>query len=201
MPNLPSFAAASIGCGAAVGMSALTYVFQAPWVLSLVYSTYAGLVVPELLLFEVAWLLATIDRLLDLSVSLSLVLWIALAILVTLSVRDPAGVFKVLGAAVLLLGGTWLLFAYKYAAVSGLGILLLPFLVWRLLLTLCLTWVTAGVLVLPFWLKARRVSEAIPTPTAVRFVCQGCGAEYSSNPSVCVRCGAEGAIRKKPNRI
>jgi hypothetical protein len=177
-------------------MGALTYVSQTPSLQTLVYSTYAGLVTPEIQRFEVAWLLATIDRLLDLSTTCSLILWIGLIILVTLSVRHPTSVFKALGATVLLLSGTWLLFAYKYAAVSGLGVLLLPFSAWRLLLTLCFAWAIAGVLVLPFWLKAREISESIRAPNAVRFVCRECGAEYNSNPAVCSHCGAEGTIRR-----
>ena len=196
MPNLPSAAAASIGLGAALAMGTFTFLFQTASVQTLVNTTYAGLVAPAVQRFEVAWLLATIDRLLDLSVTYSLILWIGFPVVVTLSVRQPAGVFKALGAGVLLPAGTWLLFAYKYLAVGGLSAVFPPFLLWRLSATLCFSWIIAGVLVLPFWLRGRRVSELTKAPTAVRFVCQQCGAEYGSNPTVCVRCGAEGTVRK-----
>lgn len=196
MPNLPSAAAASIGLGAALAMGMFTFLFQTASVQTLVYTTYASLVAPAVQQFEVAWLLATIDRLLDLSVTYSLLLWIGFPVIVALSVRQPAGVFKALAAGVLLPAGTWLLFAYKYVAVSGLSGVFPPFLLWRLLVTLCFAWVIAGVVVLPFWLRGRRVSESTKAPAAVHFVCQQCGAQYSSNPAVCVRCGAEGTVRK-----
>jgi hypothetical protein len=177
-------------------MGVFTFLFQTASVQALVYTTYAGLVAPAVERFEVAWLLATIDRLLDLSVTYSLLLWIGFPAIAALSVRQPAGVFKALAAGVLLPAGTWLLFAYKYLAVSGLSAVFLPFLLWRLVATLCFAWVIAGVLVLPFWLRGRKASESTKAPTAIRFVCQQCGAEYGSNPAVCVRCGAEGKVRE-----
>jgi hypothetical protein len=177
-------------------MGTFTFLFQGASVQTLVYTTYAGLVAPAVQRFEVAWLLATIDRLLDLSVNCSLLLWIGFPVIVALSVRQPAGVFKALATGVLLPAGTWLLFAYKYLAVDGLSAVFPPFLLWRLLVTLCFAWAIAGVLVLPFWLRSRKVSESTKAPTAVRYVCQQCGAEYTSNPAICVRCGAEGTVRK-----
>lgn len=196
MPNLPSAAAACIGLGAALAMGTFTFLFQTASVQALVYTTYAGLLTPGVQRFEVAWLLATIDWLLDLSVTWSLLLWICFAVVVGLSVRQPAGVFKAVSAGVLLPAGTWLLFAYKYVAVSGLGAVFPPFLFWRLFMTLCFAWLITGLLVLPFWLKGRKASESTKAATAVRFVCQQCGAEYDSNPVVCVRCGAEGTVRR-----
>jgi hypothetical protein len=196
MPNLPSAVAASVGVAAALAMGTFTFVFENVALKALVYNTYGGLVAPGVQLFEVAWLLATIDQLLDLSVMWSFLLWIVFPVVAALTVRKPAGVFKIVATGVLVPAGTWLLFAYKYIAVGGLAAAFLPFLMWRLFMTLCLVAVTAAVLVFPFWLRSHLAFKSVKTPRAIRFACQKCGAEYNSNPVVCVRCGAEGAIRE-----
>ncbi len=151
MPNLPSAAAVCIGLGAALAMGIATFLLQTASVQALVYTTYGGLVTPAVQRFEVAWLLATIDWLLDLWATWSLLLWVCFVFVVALSLRQPAPMIKAVSAGVLLPAGTWLLFAYKYAAVGGLGAVFPGFLLWRMLMTLCLVWFLGGLLVLPFY--------------------------------------------------
>jgi len=196
MPHLSSAAATSLGFGGSLALGMLTYLFQNISIQNLVYSTYAGFVAPGVQLFEVAWLLATIDWLLDLSVGWSLILWTCFAVVVALGVRQPSGVLKAVSTGILLPAGIWLLFAYKYLALSGLGAALPSFLLWRLFTTLCFGCVVASVLTIPFLLRGRKLSKPAKASMAVRFVCQRCGAEYKSNPAVCVRCGAEGTVRR-----
>jgi hypothetical protein len=195
MPNLRSRVAVPLGLIIALIMSTTIFFFDNSIVQSLVQTTYAVFIDPNQL-FEIAWLLATIDTLLNLTNPLSLILWCTLIICGSLAIHSMNSALKMIGAAIIFPGGTWILFAYKYAYQIGLSIpFLFYFLIWRLIIPLGLSLSATGIISIPFWVLNRRRPIIVEKPAVIHFVCQKCGAEYRSNPIVCVHCGSEGEIK------
>ncbi|MFX1563527.1 MAG: hypothetical protein ACFFDP_09490 [Promethearchaeota archaeon] len=195
MPNLRSRAAVPLGLLTVLIMSTAIYFIDKSGVQSLVYTTYVSFISPNQL-YEIAWVLATIDNLLNLTNPLSLILWCILIIGGSLAFHNMNSALKMMGTAFIFPGATWLLFAFKYAPQIGLNSLfLISFFIWRFIIPLGLGLSTTVILTIPFWIINRRQPTTIEKPPVILFVCQRCGAEYRSNPIVCVNCGSEGEIR------
>lgn len=193
----PSSAAVPLGIILASFLALLVFVMEGTLLSTIVFTTYHGLVdsSASATFFEVAWLLATLDWLLNLSSLLSLVLWCSLVVLSILVFRQLSSSIKMITTALLLIGGAWLIFAYKYAALGGFDLsFFMSFLIWRLLVAVLLLVPLTGVLSLPFWFAKRRHSELDDSLVVIQFSCRKCGAEYRSIPLICTNCGAEGEI-------
>ena len=190
MPEVRNHTAAPLGVLLALVMSIVIYWLDMPALLSIVTTTYMEVAMVS---FEAAWLLATLDHLLNLNAPLPRLLWIVAIILLAFTLRHPASSSKAVAAFLLTPAITWMIFAYKYAALPLLGF---PFLIWRILLPLILGLAITGILSLPFWLLTSRRTQIGEKPKSIRFTCQSCGAEYRSNPLICVKCGARGTIKR-----
>lgn len=197
MPNPKRSTIIPLGLLIGVALAIIIYFTQWQALYSLVYTTYIGFTDP-LQLYELAWILATIDYLLNFSILYSLFLWIIVAVLIALIMRNMSVTLTILTLAILLLGGTWLLFSIKYAFVAGFSFsFLLTFFSWQIMIPLAITLGIAMLGSLPFWLLQRQRPAASLAPTALEFVCAHCGAEYRSKPLICVHCGKEGTIEAK----
>ena len=197
MPSLRNAIAIPLGLIITTGLAIVLFVFQHQIIQVLVNTTYLSLLQPHQL-FEVAWLLATIDYLLNLSTMVPLVIWIAIFAITALAFRHARSVFKMVVAALLFPAGTWILFTVKYAIIGGFdSFFLLSFIIWRLLLPLALGLALSGFVSLPFWLWSRKQNAVSEPPVALCFICQECGKKYRSNPQLCVECGSEGRIRRE----
>ena len=161
---------------------------------TIVYSRYSGLVDPNTstTFFEVAWLLATLERMLDLTALVSLLLWGIVIISGVLVFRQPSNSVKMTCTAPLLCGGIWLIFAYKYANIVSFTLThFLLFFLYRFLVTLGLVLFGTLLFCFPFWLVERRRVRPLSIPTGVLYTCEKCGATYRSIPIVCIECGEE----------
>ncbi len=200
MSNIRRSAPIPLGVVIASVLALLVFFLDERALNTLVFSTYSGLVDTSAssAFFEVAWLLATLDRLLDLSSLLSLLLWSGVIILGALAFRQPTSSMKMTITAPLLFGGVWLLFAYKYALIAAFNIMFfLSFFLYRFLVTLGVVMFVTLLLCVPFSLAKRRRFEQMRVPDSVLFVCKNCGATSRSNPLVCIECGAEGELLKQ----
>ena len=121
MPNLRSSKIAPLGLLIGFGFAVLIYFSQQLILYPLVYTTYLPLIDP-LQLYELAWIMATIDLLLNMSFQLSLFLWLSIAIIIALTLRNLNITLSTLTAAILLPAGTWLLFTFKYLYLPGFTI-------------------------------------------------------------------------------
>jgi hypothetical protein len=196
MPNLRSSYTVSSGLLIGVAFSILVFFIQPALIHSLVYTTYAGLI-DTLELYELAWILGTIDYLLNFTFIIPLILWIALSILVALLIRKMSATLTIISIAILLPSCTWLLFTTKYAIFAGFTIsFLLSFFLWQVLVPLGITLSIAALVSFPFWILQRRQPAVITAPDTVCFVCSQCGAQYHSKPLICVQCGEEGKIEE-----
>ncbi len=195
MPNLRSRIAVPSGILIALTISLIIYYLDLPTVHSIVFTSYAGFIDPNQL-YEVAWLLATIDNLLNLANPLSLIIWCTIIIGTSLAIHNMNSSLKLIGTAIIFPGATWLLFTFKYAAQAGMSLLTIEcFFLWRLIIPLVLGLSATGLISIPFWISSHRKPTVTETPIAIQFICQECGAQYRSNPTVCVQCGSEGRIR------
>lgn len=200
MTNIRSSAPIPLGIIVASVLALLVFFLDERALNTLVFSTYSGLVNSSAspAFFEVAWLLATLDRLLDPASLLSLILWLCVIILGVLVFRQPTSSIKMAVTAPLLFGGVWLIFAYKYTSFAAFTLtIFLSFLLYRLLLTLGMIIFVTLLFCAPFWLTKRRHSETVSASDAVLFICKKCGATCRSNPLVCIECGAEGELLKQ----
>ncbi|MHA2315129.1 MAG: hypothetical protein ACXACF_07570 [Candidatus Hermodarchaeia archaeon] len=157
MPNPKRSTIILLGLLISVALAIIVYFTQWQVLYSLVYTTYFGFTNP-LQLYELAWILATIDYLLNFSILNSLLLWIAVTIIVALLIRNVNATLTTLTVAILLLSGIWLLFSIKYAFVVDFSI---SFLFDRLLLLFQPLW-TFSVLIV--------VRSIAPNPSSVYIV-------------------------------
>ncbi len=194
MPNPKRSIIVPLGLLISVVLAVFVYFTQWPVLDSLVYTTYSGFTNP-LQLYELAWILATIDYLLNFSILNSLLLWIGITILIALIIRNLNATLTVLTVAMLLLDGTWLLFSIKYATVAGFSIsFLFSFFFWQIMIPLAIILSLAAIVSFPFWLLQRQRPAATSAPTTLDFECTHCGEKYRSKPLICVHCGKEGLI-------
>lgn len=194
MPNPKRSTIVPLGLLISVALAITVYFTQWQVLNSLVYTTYFGFTNP-LQLYELAWILATIDYLLNLSLLNSLLLWVAVTIVITLIIRNMSATLTTLTIAILLLGGTWLLFSIKYAFTAGFSIsFLFAFFLWQILIPLAIILGLATIVTLPFWLLQRQRPTASLAPTTLEFQCSQCSAKYRSKPLICVHCGKKGSI-------
>ncbi len=194
MSDIRSSAPIPLGVAIAFVLALVVYILDQGALNPLVYSTYFGLVDSgnSTKFFEVAWLLATFERLLDLSSILSLLLWLCAVILGIVAFRKPASSFKMTLTSPLLIGGVWLIFTFKYANIAAFPLtIFLFFLLYRLLTTLGVIVLGTLLLCIPLWLVNRRRSEPVAVTEGVLFACKGCGATFRSKPLVCIECGTE----------
>lgn len=199
MPNPKRSIIVLFGLLISVVLAVVVYFTQWPVLYSIVYSTYSGFTNP-LELYELAWILATIDYLLNFSILYSLLLWIGVTILIALIIRNLNATLTILTVAMLLLGGTWLLFSIKYALVAGFSIsFLIAFFSWQIMIPLAIILGLATTVSIPFWLFQRQRPAASSAPTALDFECSHCSAKYRSKPFICVHCGKEGFIEATPS--
>ena len=197
MPNQRSSKIAPIGLLIGLGLAILIFLTQQSLVYTLVYTTYLPLINP-LQLYELAWIMGTIDLLLNLSFLPSLLLWLGTAIVVALVLRNLNIALSTLSAAILLPAGTWLLFIFKYSYLPGFSIgFLLTFLIWQTFIPLGITLGLAALFTLPFMFYRRQKPLATKIPTKILSTCSNCGAVYRSRPIICVQCGKEGTIIAK----
>jgi len=195
MPNTKRSIIVPIGLLISVVLAIIVFFTQWPVLYSLVYTTYFGFTNP-LQLYELAWILATIDYLLNFSILYSLLLWAGITILIALIIRNLNATLTVLTVAMLLLDGTWLLFSIKYATVAGFSIsFLFTFIFWQIMIPLAIILGLATIISLPFWLLQRQRPTATSAPTTLDFECTHCNAKYRSKPLICVHCGKEGSIK------
>ena len=200
MANIRSSAPIPLGIVIASVLALLVYILDERALNTLVFSAYSGLVdsSASTKFFEVAWLLATLDRLLDITSLLSLLLWLFVIIIGVLAFRRPTSSIKMTLTAPLLFGGIWLIFVYKYTSIAAFTLtIFLSFLLYRFLTTLGVTLFGTLLFCFPFWLAKRRHSELVRAPDPVLFICKKCGVTYRSNPLVCTECGAEGGVLKR----
>lgn len=203
MSNFRNRAAVPLGILFAIVYLVLVYVLEGPLFImmgplqSLVYTSYLGLIIPHQE-FAVAWLLATIDRLMSYSVPLSLPLWIILLLISSIAIRKTTKTLQLVSTTLVFLDGTWLLFAVKYLPLAGIDLVfLLHFTIWRLVLPSFLTLISAWGFTIPYWLWQRNQITESSSPRAIRFECMNCGAVFQSNPAICANCGAEHTIQEK----
>jgi hypothetical protein len=195
MPTLRSSKFASLGLLLGIGLAIVVYFFQSYNVQMLVYSRYNFLINP-LQLYELAWIMATIDLLLNFSFQFSLLLWLSLAILVALCFRRLALTVSTLIVAMLLPAGTWLLFAIKYFYLPPFfPLFLLSFLFWQILVPLGITLGLSALVTLPFTFYRKQKPSIPKMPSTIQSICSNCGAVYRSQPLICVHCGSEGTMR------
>lgn len=194
MPNPKRSIIIPLGLLISVVLAVIVYFTQWAILDSLVYTTYFGFTNP-LQLYELAWILATIDHLLNFSILNSLLLWVGITILIALVIRNLNATLTILTVAMLLLDGTWLLFSIKYASVVGFSIsFLFTFFLWQIIIPLAIILSLATVVSLPFWLLQRQRPTATSAPTTLDFECTHCNAKYRSKPLICVHCSKEGSI-------
>ncbi|MHA2426978.1 MAG: hypothetical protein ACXADB_03000 [Candidatus Hermodarchaeia archaeon] len=194
MPNLRSSRIAPLGLFIGIGLALLVYLTQPSIIQSMVYTTYNPLISP-LQLYELAWILATVELLLNFSFPFSLIFWLIVAIVVALLIRDLNVTISTLIAAILLPAGTWLLFIIKYLYLPGFSInFVLTFLFWQTLLPLGITLGLAVLITLPFSLYRRQKPITKQAPTKIQSTCSKCGTTYHSQPLICVQCGEENTI-------
>jgi hypothetical protein len=203
MSSIREHAAVPLGILLAIVYLVLVYLLEGPFYLttgpiqSLVYTNYVRLVIPNQE-FAVAWLLATIDRLLSYSLPLSLPLWIILLLIASITLRKTSVILQLVGTTLIFLGGTWVLFAVKYFPTVGIDLnYLFNFILWRLFVPSFLTLFSAWCLTIPFWLWRRTQVIKNESPDSIRFECMSCGAVFQSNPTICVVCGAKQSTREK----
>jgi hypothetical protein len=196
MPGLRSATTTTIGLLTGIITSVLIFVTQFSILHSMVYTTYVGLIT-TFQLYELAWILATLDYLLNFSNPISLLLWVLTAIVLALAIRQVNAALTAIMIAVLLPGGIWLLFTVKYATLIGFAPLhLLSFFLWQLILPLVSVSIISGLTALPFWAIQRGSKTGEETQRILQFACSGCGALYRSKPVICVECGKEGLVRE-----
>lgn len=194
MPNPKRSTIILLGLLISVALAIIVYFTQWQVLYSLVYTTYFGFTNP-LQLYELAWILATIDYLLNFSILNSLLLWIAFTIIVALLIRNVNATLTTLTVAILLLSGIWLLFSIKYAFVVDFSIsFLFAFFAWQIMIPLGIILGLATIVTLPFWLLQRQRPTASIAPTTLDFQCSHCSAKYRSKPLICVHCGKKGVI-------
>jgi hypothetical protein len=194
MPNLRSSKVAPLGLFIGVGLAILFYITQPSLLQSMVNTTYNPLINP-LQLYELAWMLATIELLLNFSYPLSLFSWLIVAITIAFLIRDLSVTISTLMAAILLPAGTWLLFVIKYLYLPEFSInFLLTFLVWQTLLPFGVILGLAVLITLPFSFYRRQKPLSKQAPTMIQSMCSKCGTTYRSQPLICVQCGEEGTI-------
>ncbi len=197
MTDIRSSAPIPMGIAVASVFALLVFTLDNGVLNTLVFSTYYGLVDSSTYatFFEVAWLLATFDRLLDLTSLLSILLWLCVILLGVLVFRQPNNSIKMTLTAPLLYGGAWFIFAYKYASVAAFTLpIFLFFLLYRFLITLGVIAFGTLTLCFPFWLANRRHTDPVRVSEGVQSICKKCGAAYRSNPLVCIECGEEREI-------
>ena len=196
MPKPRSSYTASFGLFIGVTLSILVFFLQSALIQTLVYTTYAGLI-DVFQLYELAWILATIDYLLNFTFIIPLSLWIALSIVIALLIRNMTATLTIISIGILLPGCIWLLFTIKYAIIAGFTIsFIFSFVLWQIVVPLTITLSIASLISLPFWALQRRKPDATTAPATMSFVCSQCGTEYSSKPLICVQCGEEGTIEE-----
>ena len=196
MPRLRSATTATIGLLTGIISSVLIFFTQFPALQSMVYTTYLGLIA-SFQLYELAWILATLDFLLNFSNPFVLLLWVITTFFLVLMIRKINAAITAVVIAVLLPGGIWLLFAIKYATVLGFSpVHLLSFFLWQLSLPLALVSLVAALTALPFWVLQRGSQTKDELTKPLVFLCSNCGATYRSKPLICVECGKEGVIRE-----
>ncbi|MFX1576610.1 MAG: hypothetical protein ACFFCF_05515 [Promethearchaeota archaeon] len=194
MPQVRNSRIASLGIPIGIGIAVILYITQPYLIQPIVYTTYITLIDP-LQLYELAWIMATIDLLLNFSFQFSFLLWIAVTIIIALFLRKLHITLSTLSAAILLPAGTWLLFTIKYLYLPGFSIgFLLSFLIWQTLLPLGITLGLATLITLPFIIYQRQKSSLITAPISVKSTCTKCGAVYRSKPQICIQCGEEGTL-------
>ncbi len=199
MPNLRSAKAAPIGLLVGSALALIIYFTQSNAIQPIVYFTYIGLIEGHQL-YELAWIMATIDFLLNFTLIFSLILWFGITIVISLIFRNMSATLSILTVAILLPAGTWLLFAIKYLYLPGFSLaLLISFFLWQTLMPLGIILGFAALLSLPFILLHRKQLHQEKVPTAIRFACSMCGAEYWSKPVICVECGEEDTINNRNN--
>ncbi|MFX0079305.1 MAG: hypothetical protein ACFE8O_08705 [Candidatus Hermodarchaeota archaeon] len=194
MPNPRRSIIVPLGLLISVVLAVIVYFTQWPALYSLVNTTYSGFTNP-LQLYELAWILATIDYLLNFSILNSLLLWVGITVPIALIIRNINATLTILAIAILLLGGTWLLFSIKYAFVVGFSIsYLFAFFSWQIMIPLVIILGLATIVSLPFWIFQRQRPITSTAPMALDFECSHCSAKYRSKPLICVHCGSEGSI-------
>ncbi len=197
MPSLRSSRIAPLGLLMGIGTAILIYLTQGHVLQNLVYSTYLPLIDP-LQLYELAWVMATIDLLLNVFFQFSLFLWLILTILIALTIRNLNITISTLSAAILLPAGTWLLFAIKYIYLPGFSLgLLVNFLIWQTFVPLGIVLGLATLITLPFTIQRHQQPTPLKAPTRIESICSKCGAMYRSVPLICVQCQGENTIVEK----
>ena len=196
MPHLRSATTTTIGLLTGFVTSVIVFLTHFFALQSMVYSTYLGLIT-AFQFYELAWILATLEFLLNLSNPFTLLLWVITAFVLALIIRKVTTALSAVNIAVLFPGGIWLLFGIKYASVLGFSTVhLLSFLLWQLLLPLMLVSLVAGTTAFPFWVLTRGSMTQDELTKTVKFACSNCGVTYRSKPVICVECGKEGLIRE-----
>ncbi len=196
MPKPRSSYTVSFGLLSSVTLSVFIFLIQPALIQTLVYTTYTGLI-DAFQLYELAWILATIDYLLNFSFIVPLSLWITMSIIVALLIRNMITTLSIVSIAVLLPGCIWLLFTIKYALVAGFTIgFIFSFFLWQIVVPLIITLGIASIVSLPFWALRRRQPDVTVAPVTMNFVCSQCGNQYRSKPLICVQCGKEGTIEE-----
>lgn len=194
MPPVRNSRIAFLGIPIGIGIAVIIYLTQPYMIQPLVYTTYIALIDP-LQLYELAWIMATIDLLLNFSFHFSFILWITVAIIIALLLRKLHITLSTLSAAILVPAGTWLLFTIKYLNLPGFSIgLLLSFLIWQTLLPLGITLGLATFFTLPFIIYQRQKPRVTTAPISIKSTCTKCGAVYRSKPQICVQCGEEDTL-------
>lgn len=194
MPNIRSSKIAPIGLLIGLGLAVVLYLTQISTIQAQVYTIYFPFI-DLLQLFELAWIMATVDLLLNFTFPVSLFLWLGVTIIIALLFRNPSAALSTLSVAFLLPAGTWLLFMVKYLYLPGFSIgFLASFFVWQILVPMGLVLGLAALITFPFTLYRRQKPPSQKVPSTIQSVCANCGAVYRSQPLICVYCGKEGTI-------
>ncbi|MFX1318675.1 MAG: hypothetical protein ACFE9D_02900 [Promethearchaeota archaeon] len=194
MPHIRSSKIAPIGLLIGFGLAVVLYFTQTSAIQAQVYGIYFPFI-DLLQLFELAWIMATVDLLLDFTFPISLMLWLSVAIIIALLFRNLSAALSTLSASLLLPAGTWLLFMIKYLYLPGFSIAFLTsFFLWQILVPLGLVFGVATLITFPFALYRRQQPPLQKIPSTIHSTCTSCGAVYHSQPLICVYCGKEGSI-------
>ncbi len=194
MPQIRSSKIAPIGLLIGLSLAITLYFTQTSTIQAQVYTIYFPFV-DLLQLFELAWIMATVDLLLNFTFPVSLLLWFSVATIIALLFRSLSVTLSTLSAALLLPAGTWLLFMIKYLYLPGFSIgFLASFFLWQILFPLGLVLGFAALITFPFTFYRRQKPPLHKVPSTIQSACTNCGAVYHSQPLICVYCGAEGAI-------
>jgi len=197
MPKLRRSRITPLGLLIGIGLAIIIYFTHPNLIQTQVYTRYVSLINP-LHLYELAWILATIELLLNFSFPFSLILWLSVAIILGVLFRQLSITISTLSAAILLPAGTWLLFITKYFYLPGFSIgFILSFLLWQTLVPLGITLGLATLLTLPFTFYRQQIPLLSKMSTTIQSTCSNCGAVYRSQPLICVQCGKEGTIIEK----